>query len=122
MTYLPQLHSATEDIAYSVAAAKYAQSVEVAEVDGHIVGFSLVHEGVLESLYVLPVMQGQGIGSELLVRAKAANPGGLSLWVFEKNSRARELYGRHGFVEVDRTDGSGNEENEPDLKLHWSGT
>jgi GNAT superfamily N-acetyltransferase len=105
-----------------VAATRDAQWVEVAELDAEIVGFALVHHGALESLYVLPAFQGRGIGSVLLARAQAAHPGGLTLWVFERNAGARALYARHGFVEIDRTDGSGNEENVPDIQLGWSGT
>jgi hypothetical protein len=48
-------------------------------------------------------------------------PGGLRLWVFERNSGARAFYARHGFAEVTRTDGSGNEEREPDVLLGWPG-
>jgi hypothetical protein len=41
--------------------------------------------------------------------------------VFERNSGARAFYARHGFTEVTRTDGSGNEEREPDVLLTWPG-
>jgi GNAT superfamily N-acetyltransferase len=122
MTYLPSLHSAAEGAAYHVAAVRYASSVEVAEVDGVVVGFSVVHEGRLDALYVEPASQGRGIGSALLARAQACNAGGLELWVFEKNSGARALYSRAGFVEVGHIDGSGNEEGEPDVRMQWSGT
>ena len=44
---------------------------------------------------------------------------GLRLWVFERNDRARSFYAHHGFTEVERTDGSGNEEKEPDVLLRW---
>jgi hypothetical protein len=50
------------------------------------------------------------------------NPGGLSLWAFVANHRAIAFYGRVGFVEVLRTDGSGNEERAPDVQMHWAGT
>jgi len=32
---------------------------------------------------------------------------------------ARRFYGREGFVEVEHTDGAGNEEGEPDVRLEW---
>ena len=36
-----------------------------------------------------------------------------TLWVFQSNTRAIRFYERHGFVEVERTDGAGNEERSP---------
>lgn len=38
------------------------------------------------------------------------------------NTPARAFYARHGLVELERTDGSGNEERTPDLKMAWPGT
>ena len=43
------------------------------------------------------------------------------LWVFESNRRAQAFYERHGFVAVERTDGTGNEEQEPDIRYAWAG-
>jgi GNAT superfamily N-acetyltransferase len=120
MAYLPQMYSPEEDTAYYSAAVHYAAMVEVAEEDDRIVGFSVAHGGWLNALYVLPEYQGRGIGSVLLAQAMEANPAGLSLWVFEKNAGAQALYRRAGFVEVARTDGSGNLEKEPDVKMHWA--
>jgi hypothetical protein len=51
----------------------------------------------------------------------ARHPAGLELWVFQRNDAAREFYARHGFIELRRTDGSGNEEREPDVRLAWRG-
>jgi chorismate mutase len=34
---------------------------------------------------------------------------------------AREFYARHGLVELERTDGSANEERQPDVKMVWPG-
>jgi len=39
--------------------------------------------------------------------------------VFESNTGARRLYERRGLVVLERTDGSGNEEKAPDLRLAW---
>lgn len=46
---------------------------------------------------------------------------GLTLWVFETNVDARRFYRDHGFVEVERTDGSANEERSPDVRYAWPG-
>jgi ribosomal protein S18 acetylase RimI-like enzyme len=101
-----------------------AEMVGGAEVsDGaEMVGFCAVHAGWIEHLYVTPAWQRGGIGSALLVRAMSENPSGLSLWVFERNERAAALYTRAGFVVVERSDGRGNEEHVPDLRMQWNGT
>jgi GNAT superfamily N-acetyltransferase len=72
----------------------------------------------IDQLYVLPSAQGKGVGTALLDIAKAAQPK-LSLWTFQKNAGARRFYERHGFVPVEDTDGSGNEEREPDMLYRW---
>jgi GNAT superfamily N-acetyltransferase len=73
----------------------------------------------LDQLYVDPAAAGQGIGSALVDLAKDLRPGGLALWTFQRNTRAQSFYRRHGFVEVRRTDGSGNEERAPDVRMVW---
>jgi GNAT superfamily N-acetyltransferase len=93
----------------------------VAEVDGVIVAFSAVKGGWLDHLYVIPAQQGEGIGATLLERAMTENPAGLRLWAFAANYRALAFYARAGFVEVLRTDGSANEERQPDVQMRWSG-
>ena len=60
-------------------------------------------------------------GRGLLGRAMSENPGGLLLWAFVANGRAIAFYERAGFVELRRTDGSGNEEGVPDVQMRWTG-
>lgn len=43
----------------------------------------------------------------------------LHLWAFQRNARALRFYARRGFRVVERTDGSRNEEREPDALLAW---
>ncbi len=57
----------------------------------------------------------------LLDVVKAQRPDGFSLWVFQSNTGARRFYERHGLVELEHTDGSGNEEKSPDLRMAWPG-
>ena len=92
----------------------------VAEENSTVLGFSGVHEGELTHLYVDPSVQNRGIGSALMVHAKAQSPRGLSLWVFQKNEGARRFYERHGFWLVELTDGAGNMEQEPDARYEWT--
>jgi GNAT superfamily N-acetyltransferase len=87
--------------------------------DGAITGFAGLTPGWLDHLYVEPARQGCGIGGVLLERAKSLQPGGLQLWVFQQNEGARRFYERHGFRLVELTDGSGNEEREPDARYEW---
>jgi chorismate mutase/GNAT superfamily N-acetyltransferase len=93
----------------------------VAEVDGRVVGFALVDGAWLDHLYVLPEHAGQGIGANLLDLVKTLRPDGFALWVFESNEPARRFYRRWGLVELERTDGSGNEEKTPDIRMAWEG-
>ena len=82
-----------------------------------ILGFAA--PGWIEQLYVAPDRLGQGIGSRLVDLAKTRSPDGLTLWTFQVNERARRFYERHGFVAVELTDGSGNEERQPDVRYEW---
>jgi chorismate mutase/GNAT superfamily N-acetyltransferase len=91
----------------------------LAEQAGAAVGMLLLEDDWLHSLYVAPDRTGQGIGSVLLELAQSLRPRRLGLWVFETNKGARRFYARHGFVEVRRTDGSDNEEHQPDVELVW---
>ena len=39
--------------------------------------------------------------------------------MFQSNTGACRLYERRGLVEIERTDGSGNEEKAPDIRMAW---
>jgi GNAT superfamily N-acetyltransferase/chorismate mutase len=95
--------------------------VWLAEVAGEPVGYARLTDSWLDDLYVHPDHARQGIGTVLLDVAKAQRPGGFCLWVFESNHPAQAFYARHGLVELERTDGSGNEEKTPDLRMAWPG-
>jgi chorismate mutase len=70
---------------------------------------------------VAPGLTGHGVGAALLDVAKAQRGDGFCLWVFETNDAARRFYRRHGLVELERTDGSTNEERVPDVRMAWPG-
>ncbi len=86
---------------------------------GAVVALMALTPGMLDQLYVAPGWTGRGIGSRLLGLAKARRPDGLDLYTFQVNSGARRFYERHGFVEISRGDGSGNEEGQPDVGYAW---
>ena len=87
--------------------------------DGPIVGLMVLHGEWVEQLYVAPERSGHGVGGTLLELAKERRPDGLQLWVFQTNAPAIRFYERHGFVEAERTDGAGNEERSPDIRMTW---
>ena len=122
LPYLPEIHSDAETHPWVADVMLPGQEVWVAEIDGVVAGFAAIHEGWLEHLYVAPAHQGKGLGSALLGHAMTRHPGGLQLYAFQRNTRARDFYERHGFVAEWFGDGSENEEREPDVRYRWSGT
>jgi GNAT superfamily N-acetyltransferase len=93
--------------------------VWVAEAGGAVVGLLALSEGWLDQLYLEPGRRGRGIGDRFVALAKERQPAGLQLWTVQVNEPARRFYERHGFVAVERTDGSRNEEREPDVRYVW---
>jgi ribosomal protein S18 acetylase RimI-like enzyme len=75
-------------------------------------------DGWLEHLYVHPDHHRQGTGSALLDKAKRSGPS-LQLRAFQRNTNAIRFYEHHGFQIVEATDGSRNEEREPDVRMRW---
>ena len=86
--------------------------------DQDLVGMIAFREGWIDQLYILPTCQGRRIGTALLHVAQYRFDR-LSLWTFQRNTRARSFYESHGFVAVTETDGSRNEEKEPDVMYSW---
>jgi GNAT superfamily N-acetyltransferase len=86
---------------------------------GAIVGMMTLEPGVLDQLYVRPDRLGEGIGRRLLDVAIDRSPGGLTLYTFQVNDRARRFYERNGFVADWFGDGSANEEGQPDVRYVW---
>lgn len=119
MPWLPVLHTPDEDVAFF--AAEIESSACWGAVEGRrLVGFALMRDGWLNHLYVAPERRGRGVGSDLLSRVVAASASPLDLWAFARNEPALAFYARHGFEVVERTDGSANEEREPDVRMRRS--
>jgi 8-oxo-dGTP pyrophosphatase MutT (NUDIX family) len=89
----------------------------VADLDGTIVGLMALSPGWIEQLYLDPAWIGRGLGDEFMRVAVERQPGGLQLWAFQANEPAHRFYARHGFAEAERTDGRGNEERAPDVRM-----
>jgi GNAT superfamily N-acetyltransferase len=116
----PAMHTDEEHRGYY--ARHFAEeeiTVWVAESDAGLLGFAMCTPTFLDGIYVRSDLKGQGIGSLLLDVVEATHPEGYELWVFVSNTGARRLYERRGLVEVERTDGSGNEERSPDIRMAW---
>ena len=64
--------------------------------DGVVKGFMWVDSQQIKKLFVEPVLQSRGIGSQLLKYA-VDKLGATYLWALEKNSKAIAFYKRHGF-------------------------
>jgi chorismate mutase/GNAT superfamily N-acetyltransferase len=120
----PPVHTPEETREWMRGRVGSTHEVWVAERSGAVVGYAaLAAQGDpwLDDLYVAPEATGQGIGSALLELAMSLRPGGFALWVFASNAGARRFYLRHGLLELEQTDGSGNEERAPDVRMAWPG-
>lgn len=95
------------------------QCVTVAQAGDRLLGFAAVDGQWLEQLYIEPEAQGSGVGQALLGAVKEARPGGFQLRVFTRNARARRFYEAAGFRLTEQSDGSRNEEHEPDCTYIW---
>jgi GNAT superfamily N-acetyltransferase len=115
--WMPRIHTRAEDIAHAAHMIDLGW-VHVAEDKGTVVGFCARNCDDLDALYVAAGKRGQGIGAALLRHAQSAVDR-LELWTFQANEGAQRFYLRHGFVEVQRTDGSGNDERLPDIQYEW---
>ncbi len=118
MPWLPVMHTPDEDLEYfgHALAGGPDHCAWVAEADGAVVGFVAAGHGDLDHLYVDPGWQGRGIGTDLFDTAAAHLDPGFGWWVFAGNERAQQFYEARGGAPVYATDGSGNEERQPDVR------
>jgi putative acetyltransferase len=118
LAFLPELHTAEEDIRFFAQRFLPVCEVWVADDDGRIVGYVGFDPDWVHHLYVHPDAQGRRIGPQLLALA-LADGRSRRLWTFQQNERARRFYEARGFTLVQLTDGSGNEEKIPDALYEW---
>ncbi|MYQ96739.1 GNAT family N-acetyltransferase [Streptomyces sp. SID4946] len=91
----------------------------VAATENSVLGVLVLNDSELKQLYLDPAWRGRGLGDRFMSLAKQRQPDGLALWTFQVNQSARRFYERHGFIEVERTDGLRNDEREPDIRYVW---
>jgi GNAT superfamily N-acetyltransferase len=113
------LHTPEEDRAFFRARLFATCEMWGAFAGGAMAGFIAFREGWIEQLYVLPGVQGRGVGTSLLKIAQDALDD-LQLWTFQRNANARRFYEARGFALVRETDGPDNEEKEPDALYRWT--
>jgi N-acetylglutamate synthase-like GNAT family acetyltransferase len=118
MTYLPHLHTDEETRTFIRGVVENKESW-VAERDGTVVGFAVVHAGWLEHLYVQPSRFNSSTGTRLFEQVCQEHPEGFQLWAFQQNTGARRFYERHGCALVRLTNGADNEEKLPDALYVW---
>lgn len=117
--WMPRLHTRAQDIGFAGRMIDRGW-VTVAEID-QVVGFMARDGAEIDALYLAASAQRQGIGSQLIETAKSASDK-LTLWTFQANYPARKFYESHGFVDIRRTDGAGNDEGLPDIRYAWERT
>jgi len=117
LPWLAGRHTPAEDRRF-LRAIVFPQGLLWGTGDPGLTGFIALRDGWIDQLHVLPAHQRRGIGTALLNRAKAAAPA-LRLWTFQRNHAARAFYARHGFRLALETDGTRNEEREPDALYLW---
>lgn len=115
LSFLPELHTAEEDLWFVREKLMVENEVWVAEAGSQVVGYIAFHPGWIEHLFVHPDHQGRGLGPALLDKA-LADGSERRLWTFQQNARARAFYEARGFVAEEFTDGAGNEEKTPDVR------
>jgi GNAT superfamily N-acetyltransferase len=119
LPWLTGLHTSDEDRWFYRERVFTACQVHGAFEDGALAAIVAFRSDWIDQLYVLPEVQGRGVGSELLQVAKGACER-LQLWTFQRNLKARRFYEARGFALVEETDGTRNEEKEPDARYLWT--
>ena len=116
----PTVHTDDEVRAWIAGDVVPTTECWIAVDNARVIGMMSLTPGWIEHLYIEPERAGEGIGRRFVDLAKARADGRLELWTFQVNDRARRFYERNGFEAVELTDGSGNEECEPDVRYVWS--
>jgi XTP/dITP diphosphohydrolase len=120
LTAMPSIalaHPAADVIRWQREVVFPSSEVWVAERSNVVVGVLALGVGWIDQLYLDPTMWRRGVGRRLVeVARQRTGRNGLQLWTFQANDRARAFYESIGFVAVEETDGSGNEERAPDVR------
>lgn len=121
MPEMPVLHTPAEDVEFFGTVVFPRCEIWLLEDAEAASGFVAFRPGWIDHLYVLPRHQRCGLGGTLLDLGKRSGDP-LRLWTFQCNTGARRFYERHGFRIERETDGSGNDERQPDVLYVWERT
>ncbi len=113
----PSIHPDDDVVRWFTQHLMQTADVWLAEINDVPIAVLAFTNGWLDQLYVLPDHYNRGIGSALVRHAQSIQTQ-LDLWTFQRNEGAQRFYERHGFVEIERTDGD-NEEGAPDIRYRW---
>ena len=116
--WMPVLHNRGDDLAFLRRMIDSHRVLVARDAAGRALGFISVRQCDIAGFYVAAGARSLGIGKALLDAVKVSEDR-LALWTFQANTRAIAFYLREGFVETDRTDGAGNEEHLPDVRMIW---
>jgi GNAT superfamily N-acetyltransferase len=123
LSYAPLAHTDDEIRTWIRQTLLPSGGLTKAVANDSIVGFlAISHDqlhGWIDQLYLVPSATGSGLGSTFVERAKMQLGPPIRLYTFQANEGARRFYLRHGFREIELTDGSGNEEKTPDVLMEW---
>jgi GNAT superfamily N-acetyltransferase len=124
VAFAPLVHSEDDVRGWVADVLLPSGGVHVAtDAAGEVVGMMALSRAVgvswVDHLYVAPGRTGRGIGRALLEIARQRLGAPVRLFTFQANTGARRFYEREGFVVVAYTDGSGNEEQQPDVLYEW---
>ena len=118
LPWLAGLHTPAEDRAFFQGPVFKTCEVWGAWEMGELNAFIAFRAAWIDHLYVLPARQSRGRGGALLDVARR-DQARVCLWTFQRNAPARRFSERRGFVAVSATDGTRNEEHEPDVLYEW---
>jgi len=123
LPYAPLAHTDEEIRCWARQILIPTDGVTLAIAHDTVIGFLAVsHDdthGWIDQLYLEPSALGSGLGSAFLELAKTQIAPPIRLYTFQENEGARRFYRRHGFREIELTDGSSNEEKTPDVLMEW---
>lgn len=115
--WMPKLHTDAEDLRF-LTKLICDHEVTVFQDTFGLFGFMARDQHIIHALYLHVNARGRGVGKALLDLAKSRSDR-LELWTFQQNQGARRFYRRERFREVEYTDGAGNDEHLPDVRLIW---
>ena len=123
LPYAPLAHTDAEVRAWVREKLLPSGDVTVAVEKGDVLGFVATSKDDscvwIDQLYLHPSAVSRGLGTLLLTDAQHKLGAPIRLYTFQQNEDARRFYRRHGFREIEFSDGAVNEEKTPDVLLEW---